>query len=169
MERRLYFLIPDRIQALAVVDDLVRHGINIDHMHAIGDRHTRMDGLPAAPGRGSGARTSRLRTLTWKANTLCFAVAAVATVLAPVFVGLSWWLLTPVVVMTVNFLIGLYLNNTCNRELSVFRDVVAHGEILLLVDVPEPRASEVETEIQRQHPESASSLHPDPNARAMGL
>ena len=169
MERRLYFLIPDRIHAIAVVDDLVRNGIDIDHMHAIGDRHTRMDGLPGAPGRGSRAKTSPLRRLIWNANTISFAVAAVATVLAPVFLGLSWWLLTPVALMCVNFLTGLYLNNASNKELNVFRDAVAHGEILLIVNVPEPRATEVEAEIHRQHPEATSSASPGWSARAIGL
>ena len=78
MERRLYFLIPDRAQALAVVDDLVGHGIDIDHMHAIGDQHTRMDGLPGIPTRGSRSGTSSLQQLAWTANTVCFAVAVVA-------------------------------------------------------------------------------------------
>ena len=168
MERRLYFLIPDRAQALAVVDDLVGHGIDIDHMHAIGDQHTRMDGLPGVPARGSRTGTSSVQQLAWNANTVCFAVAVVATFLAPVFVGLSWWLLLPVAIMAANFLTGLYLNSTVNKELNEFRDAVAHGEILLVVDVPEPRAHEVEEEIQRHHPAATSSTSPDWDAHAIG-
>jgi hypothetical protein len=169
MERRLYFLIPDRRQALDVVDDLVRHGIDIDHMHAIGDRHTRMDGLPGAPRRGARNKITPLQRLIWKANTLCFATAVVATFLAPVYVGLSWWLLLPVPVMTVNFMIALYLNNAANKELSVFRDALAHGEILLVVDVPDTRAAEVEQGIRQLHPQATRSTPPGLDAQTSGL
>lgn len=169
MARRLYFLIPDRLEALAVVDDLVKHGVGIDRIHAIGDRHTRMDGLPGAPERGPRNNSSPLRQLIWNANTVCFAIAVVATVLAPVYVGLSWWLLLPVATMTVNFLTGLYLNNSANKELNEFRDTVAHGEILLSVEIPENRAAEIEQDIQRQHPQAASSLSPDWERQAITL
>jgi hypothetical protein len=169
MERRLYFLIPDRIQALAVVDDLVRHGIGIDHLYAIGDRQTRMDGLPGAPRRGSRNNISPLQRLIWKANTLCFAGAVIATFLTPIFIGLSWWLLLPVAIMVVNFMTGLYLNNTANNELGVFRDALAHGEILLIVTVPATRAAEVERDIQRHHPQATHSTPPGVHADVIGL
>jgi hypothetical protein len=164
VERRLYFLIPDRAHALAVVDDLVNHGIDIEHMRAIGDRHTRMDGLPGACACTANAATTRLQRLIWNANTTCFAAALVATILVPVFTGLSWWLLLPAGVMSANFMTGLYLNNASGNELNEFRDAVAHGEIVLIVDVPETRAAAVEHEIQLHHPEAASRW-----AQATGL
>ena len=169
MERRLYFLIPDRAHAIAVVDDLVQHGIGIDRIQAVGDRYTRMDGLPGASGRGDRASASRLQQLIWNVNTLSFATALVATVLAPVFIGLSWWLLLPVVIMTANFLTGLYLNNASSKELNVFRDAVSHGEILLVVDIPEIRAVEVDREIRHNHPEATSSTQPAWDAQAVGM
>jgi len=169
MERRLYFLIPDRAQALDVVDDLVRHGIDIEHMHAIGDQRTRMDGLPGASVRGSNAATTRLQQLIWIANTTSFAIALVATVLVPVFIGASWWLLLPVGIMSANFLTGLYLNTASNKGLSEFRDIVAHGEILLVVDVPELRATEVEEDIQRHYPEASIGNSPTWMAHATNL
>ncbi|HUT41008.1 MAG TPA: hypothetical protein VM011_06650 [Gammaproteobacteria bacterium] len=168
MEKRLYFLIPDRAQALAVVDNLVGQGIGIDNIHAIGDQHTRMDGLPGTRGRGSPAGISSAQQLAWNANTICFAIAVVATFLAPVFVGLSGWLLLPVVIMAANFLTGFYLNSAANKELNEFRDAVAHGEILLVADVPELRVIEVEQEIQRHHPAATSSASPDWDAHAIG-
>jgi hypothetical protein len=169
MERRLYFLIPDRAQALDVVDDLVKHGIDIEHMHAIGDQRTRMDGLPGASVRSSNVATTRLQGLIWIANTTVFAIAVVAMVLAPVFIGASWWLLLPLGIMSANFLTGLYLNNASNKELHEFRDVVAHGEILLVVDAPEPRATEVEQDIQRHYPEAATGNTPAWGAHATTL
>ncbi|MEZ5542555.1 MAG: hypothetical protein R3F42_10995 [Pseudomonadota bacterium] len=159
MDRRLYYLIPDRRQAIAVVDDLVQHGIGIDRINAVADRHTRMDGLPGAPAR-EARRPGTLQKALWNANTVCFAIALVATVLAPAFVGLSWWLLLPIVTMVVNFLTGLYLNSIAHKELSEFRDVVAHGEILLVVDIPEQRVAEIEQDIRQHHPRATSNLRP---------
>jgi len=163
-ERRLYFLIPDRAHALVVVDDLISHGIDIEHMRAVGDRHTRMDGLPGVSTRGAAAATTRLQRLIWNTNTTCFAAALVATILVPVFTGLSWWLLLPAGAMCVNFMTGLYLNTASSTELNEFRDALAHGEILLIVDVPETRAARVEQEIQLHHPEATSRW-----AQATGL
>jgi len=166
MDRRLYFLIPDRAEALTVVDDLIRSGIDIDHMQAIGDQHTRMDGLPTAAGRHGHAAGPGQR-VAWTANTVCFAIAVVATILAPAFIGLSWWLLLPIGIMAANFLTGLYLNSATSKELNLFRDALAHGEILLIVDVPETRATEVERDIQRHHPHAATS--DGWSSHAMGL
>jgi len=169
VERRLYFLIPDRAHALDVVDDLVKQGIDIAHIHAVADQHTRMDGLPGASSHNARTRNSRGRQLSWQINTACFVIALVAAILAPVFTGLSWWLLLPVGVMSVNFLTGLYLNNATNSYRSEFRDALAHGEILLLVDVPVLRAFEVEQDIQRQHPEATRSGIADWGTQAISL
>lgn len=169
MKQRLYFLVPDRAHALAVVDDLVSQGIGIDHLHAVADRHTRMDGLPGAPTRGAHPSISSVRQLAWHANTLSFAIAVVATVLAPLFVGLSWWLLLPVAIMAANFLTGFYLNNSSNKELNEFRDMVAHGEILLVADVPDTQAVEVHHKIQRRHPQATSSGTASPNAQVVRI
>jgi hypothetical protein len=168
MQRRLYFLIPDREQAIAVVDDLVKNGIGIDRMCAMGDRKTRMDGLPGAIACTPRALATPLQLLIWNANTVSFSIALTATVLVPVFIGLSWWLLLPVAIMTVNFLTGLYLNTATNQELDHFRGAVAQGEIMLAVDVPEASALDIEREIHLQHPAATSSRR-DRETRAMGL
>lgn len=154
MNRRLYFLIPDRTHALAVVDDLVAHGIDIEHMHAIGDRRTRLDGLPNATPRQRRDSASRLEKILWNCNLACFVLALVATLITPIFIGLSWWLLLPITVMAANFLAGVRFTNIPNTHLGEFRDALAHGEILLLVDVPETRVAEVEDDIHHQHPEA---------------
>lgn len=169
MDRRLYFLIPDRNQALAVVDDLVKQGVGIDRMLALGDRQTRMDGLPGATACTPRALATRTQHLIWNANTMSFAIALIATVLAPVFIGLSWWLMLPVAVMTANFLTGFYLNTTANQELEQFRDAMAQGEIMLAVDVPVARALDLEREIRQHHPATSSGFRRDQDIQAVGL
>ena len=72
----------------------------------------------------------------------------------PLLTGLQWWLLLPVGIMTANFLLGLKVINTPNAHLGEFRDALSHGEVLLLVDVPETRVQEVGNDIHQQHPEA---------------
>jgi hypothetical protein len=154
MNRRLYFLIPDRAHALVVVEDLVRHGIDIDHMHAVGDRRTRLDGLPNASQRQKNDSGGRLEKLLWNCNLTCFFIALATAVTMPLLTGPQWWLLIPVGIMAANFLLGLKAINTPNAHLGEFRDALSHGEILLLVDIPETRVHEVSHDIHHQHPEA---------------
>jgi hypothetical protein len=155
MDRRLYFLIPDRQHALAVVDDLIEHGIDREHMHALGDKRTRLDGLPTASLRQRNDTAQRLEKICWNANLASFALALIALIVLSVLYGLNWWLLVPVAIMVTNFMVGLHFTNVPNTHLGEFRDALAHGEILLIVDVPESRVAEVEKDIHHHHPEAA--------------
>jgi hypothetical protein len=154
MNRRLYFLIPDRIHALAVVEDLVRNGVDVNHMHAVGDRRTRLDGLPGASARQQNDSASRLEKLLWNSNLACFCLALVSALVMPILIGMHWWLLLPVAIMAANFLAGIKIINTPNTHLGEFRDALSHGEILLMVDVPEVQVSEVEHKVHHHHPEA---------------
>lgn len=154
MNRRLYFLIPDRTHALAVVEDLVKNGIDIQHMHAVADRRTRLDGLPHASRRQRRDSASRVENCLWNCNLASFGLAFVATLILPIFIGLSWWLLLPIGIMAANFFAGLHFISVPNTHLGEFRDALAHGEILLMVDVPEKQVAEVESEIHQHHPEA---------------
>ena len=51
MNRRLYFLIPDRAHALSVVDELASEGIGTGNMHALGGQGKQLDGLPGTSSR----------------------------------------------------------------------------------------------------------------------
>ncbi|MGB5260860.1 MAG: hypothetical protein WBO34_10100 [Gammaproteobacteria bacterium] len=154
MDRRLYFLIPDRQHALVVVDELAEQGIDLKHMHALGDKRTRLDGLPNATLRQKNDTAQRVEKIFWNTNLASFALALIALIVLPVLYGLSGWLLIPVSIMLINFMMGLHFTNVPNTHLGEFRDALAHGEILLMVDVPESRVAEVETDIQHHHPEA---------------
>jgi hypothetical protein len=154
MNRRLYFLIPDRPHALAVVEDLVKNGIDIEQMHAVGDRRTRLDDLPNASLRQRRDSASRVEKILWNANLACFSLALIATLIIPIFHGMSWWLLLPIGIMAANFMVGLQFTSVPNTHLGEFRDALAHGEILLMVDVPEARVAEVGDNIHNNHPEA---------------
>ena len=97
MNRRLYFLIPDRTHALSVVDELAHEGIGIENMHALGGQSKQLDGLPSS---------------------------------------------------------SLRQYNDAAGHLDEFRDAMAHGEILLMVDVPEQQVADIENLVHHHHPEA---------------
>lgn len=158
MDRRLYFLIPDRQHALSVVAELVEQGIDRKHIHALGDPRTRLDGLPTASLRQKNGSAKRIEKTCWNINMASFALALIALIVLPAVHGPSWWLLAPAAIMVGNFMFGLHLSSIPNNHLGEFRDALAHGEILLLVDVAEAQVADVETNIHQQYPEAAFGL-----------
>ena len=155
MNRRLYFLLPDRAHALLVVDELNRSGIKTEYIHALGDRRTRLDGLPASTLRQARDSASRLEKILWNANLVSFAIALCVFIAMVLTMNWSWWLLVPVVILVANFLAGLSFTSLPNTHLGEFQDALAHGEILLMVDVPESQVATVEAQVHHQHPEAA--------------
>ena len=60
----------------------------------------------------------------------------------------------PIVIMAANFLIGARFAHLPNTHLDEFRDALAHGETLLMVDVVEDRVAELEKRVHQHHPEA---------------
>ena len=156
MYRRLYFLVPGRAQALSVIEDLSRQGIHPECIHALADKRTRTDGLPQATMRQKNDASARLERALWHANVISFALAFGCLVFLLITQHLNWWLLLPTSVMATNFIAGLKFSNMPSTHLGEFRDALAHGEILLLVDVPESRVTRIEHSVHHTHPETAS-------------
>jgi hypothetical protein len=154
MNRRLYFLLPDRAHALLVVDELNKSGIKTEHIHALGDRRTRLDGLPTSTLRQARDTASRLEKILWNANLISFAIALCVFIAMVLTMNWSWWLLVPVVILVTNFLAGLRFTSLPNTHLGEFQDALTHGEILLMVDVPESQVATVEAQVHHQHPEA---------------
>jgi hypothetical protein len=155
MERRLYFLLPDRAHALLVVEGLNKSGISSEYIHALGDRRTRLDGLPASTLRQARDSASRLEKFLWNANLVSFALALCVFISLILTLNWNWWLLIPFVIMAANVLAGLSFTSLPNIHLGEFQDALAHGEILLMVDVRETEVAKVEQQVHHQHPEAA--------------
>lgn len=157
MDRRLYFLLPDRAHALKVVEELETGGIPSENISALGDRRTRLDGLPTTTAHCQvSKRGRRLERILWNANLASFALALCVFVVLILSVHWNWWLAAPLVVMVINFFIGLSLCNRPNTHLGEFQDALAHGEILLMIDVPENKVARVEQQVHDHHPEATT-------------
>ena len=156
MNRRLYFLLPDKAHAEAVVDELVHEGITTGHIHALGNRQTSLDGLPIASLRQTNDAASHIETYLWNANLLSFIIALSILLIMLFTAGWSLWLLAPAALMLANFLAGWRFTRLPNTHLGEFRDALSHGEILLMVDVTETRVAAVEAQVHRHHPEATA-------------
>ena len=67
----------------------------------------------------------------------------------------AWWLL-PVAVMASTLFLGERFSHLPNVHTDAFREALAHGEILLMVDVPPDHVHEVANRMQRHHPEAVA-------------
>jgi hypothetical protein len=138
------------------VDELVSEGIHTRNMHALGNRNTRLDGLPASSLRQTNDAAGHLETFLWNANLISFTLALFILLVMLVTTGWNLWLLAPATLMAANFVAGLRFTRLPNTHLGEFRDALAHGEILLMVDVSETRVAEVEEQVLRHHPEAVA-------------
>lgn len=154
MNRRLYFLLPDRAHALSVVEELASEGISIENMHALGGQGQQLDGLPDSTLRQHNDTAAHLESFLWNANLISFVVALGIFFILLATTGWSLWLLVPVTIMMANFLAGLRFTRLPNTHLDEFRDAMAHGEILLMVDVPEQQVADIENLVHHHHPEA---------------
>jgi hypothetical protein len=154
VNRRLYFLIPDRAHALSVVDELVNEGVAIRNMHTLGGKGKELDGLPAASGRQYNDTADHLESFLWNANLMSFFVALGIFFTLLLTTGWNLWLLVPAVIMMANFTAGLRFTRLPNTHLGEFREALRHGEILLMVDVPEGQVADIENLVRHHHPET---------------
>lgn len=154
MKRRLYLLFPDTRCARVAADDLVWHGIGKRHIHAIARAGVALDGVPVATLRQQRDLLHHLERLWWNINLVLFFGAGLGLVLALLQDAPLWaWFMAALMVATL--VLGVLETNLPDVGIAALRDALRHGEVLLLVDVPEQRVAEIENYIRGRHPEVA--------------
>jgi len=118
MHRRLYFLVPGRVDTLSGIAELSRQGINPQCIHTLADKRTRTDGLPQTPDRQNNDAESRLKKALWNGNPISFALALGLLIFLLITQNLNWWLLLPTCVLAVNFIAGLKFSNLPGTRLG---------------------------------------------------
>ncbi|MCG6866650.1 MAG: DUF805 domain-containing protein [Thiogranum sp.] len=155
MNERLYFLLPDREHTLRVVNELAEKGFDPRQMHTLAGRGLSTEGLPASNTRQRENFAGRVEFWTWRANLALFFFAAVALVIMA-FQQAGLWILLPLAVMLATLVPGNRFARVPNVHLQEFRDALRHGEILLMIDVPQQRVDEVEYRVHARHPEAVA-------------
>lgn len=154
MWRRIYFSFPRAEQARRSVAELERAGIARDRIHTIAKPGVDVAGLPIANEAQRSDRTWFWERVYWHGNLVLFALALAAAVLA-IYAGSPWWTIVAAVVAIASLVIGQrFAAKVPHVHLSELRVPFAHGEVLLLVDVPRSRVREIEQLVSRHHPEA---------------
>lgn len=155
MLRRLFFLLPDTDHAGYVVDELQKRGVPGRRIHAIGN-NADLGSLPVATERQKKDAKFRLEWFVWNTNLMLFFVGMVVFI-ASLVMGSVIWAAISLFMMLLTFIAGeQFAVKVPDVHLTEFTDALAHGEILLMVDVPAHRVAEIENYVHSHHPEAAN-------------
>ena len=153
MLRRLYFLFPDEKHAQCVADSLIIRKIPKHSMHAIA-QGVKLTTLPEATERQKNDTVTHVERFLWSANLLLFVMALIMLLVS--MATAEWlWSGTYIVLMLITFAAGkLFIEHVPNDHLTEFTSALSHGEILLMVDVPIYRVTEIVNYVEHHHPEA---------------
>lgn len=151
--RRLYLLVPDLAHAQAAVRDLMSNHVNRQHIHAIARQGVDLGDLPAATPRQRGDFAARLERWLWDINLAVFFVSL--AVIAAALWSADWaWAVGATLVATATVYLGYrFARQVPHTHVEDCKTPLRHGEILLLVDLPRWRVTEVERRLRARHPE----------------
>jgi len=154
MLRRLYFMIPDESQAMQAVADVETVGVDRNHVHALPGRGATLTHLPLATERQRRDDAWHLESLVWTTNMALFGLALLGLLVSLYLRSLAGSA-AAAAIMVLTFAAGTWFAvRVPDTHLSEFRGALAHGEILLMVDVPKAKVFDVEEIIRRRHPEA---------------
>ncbi len=151
MKRRLYFLFPDAAQARTAVTDLPSHGIGKRHIHAVARAGVDLEGLPRASEWQRRDLLHQLERIWWNTNLAVFFLALLGLLIG-VLDAAPAWSVAMLAVMIATLVLGVLETGLPNVGLDELRDALRHGEVLLLVDVPEERVADTENFLHSRHP-----------------
>jgi len=154
MLRRLFFLFPDVHHTRQVVDELRNVSVDQSRLHAMARPGIDLSMLPASTSQQKSDRVWFLEQLFWYGNLGLFALA-----LTGLFISLYWghpiWSLFAIVVVFATFIAGeRFAVMLPHAHLDEVHGALAHGEILLMVDVPKQRIPEINELVLKHHPEA---------------
>ena len=150
--RRLYFLLPDVSHARNVVKELLTIGLDDKHIHTMAKKNVDLEDLPRATLRQRRDTLHAIEDWFWKINLAVFFVALL--ILIWTLTDLSRLSILMLLIMAVTFIGGYVWAQVPDTHIREFRPEMSHGEILLMIDVPEQHLFEVEERIHRRHPEA---------------
>ena len=153
MTRRLYFLFPKVEHARRVVEELKQAGIDKAHVHAMARADIDISSLPVATPQQKNDKVWFVERLFWNGNLAVFGLALIGLLIS-LYWGFSVWSGLAIVVLLVTFIAGeRFAVKVPHAHLNEVKGALAHGEILLMVDIPKQRITEVNDLVYRRHPE----------------
>ncbi len=156
--QRLYFLVPDVGLARNIIDELLDHDVPERQIHVVARDHDALEAaeLPEAGLLDESEFIPALeRGLAFGGATgLLAGITALTFPPAGLVLGGGAILATSVLGAGVGaWIAGMVGASLPNTQLDRFQDALDAGQILMLVDVPKPRAEAIAELIRSQHPE----------------
>lgn len=154
MKRQLYYLLPDAEHTQQVCEDLQALGIEQEHLHAVMHEKSAIKNIRDVHSSHDKDRDFFVEWFLWRLNLSVFVLALL------VFIGLailmpSYYMLIPVMIMLMTFLIGLYFSlRVPDVHWNEFSSAIQHGEVLLIVDTPVTEMQYIDHQIHQRHPEA---------------
>ncbi len=159
MRRRLYFLLPDVSSARRILDEMLLARIEVGHIHFLARRDTLPADLPEA--------NVLQKTDLVHGAQLGVVVGAVAGGLGGLLAvayppdGMSVQLVIVLVGGVAGALLGAWISSMAasalpNTKLNAFHLDIEQGRVLLMVDVPMSRVTEISRLVENRHPEAIS-------------
>jgi hypothetical protein len=157
MRRRLYFLLPDVESASRTADDLLLARIEDRHMHFLARRGTDLGELHEANyllktdlvhGAGIGLLLGALGGLILGALIVAYPPQGTRPELVAVLIA-----------AVIGAVLGAWMASMAaaavpNSRLKAFHDEIARGKVLLMVDVPYGRVTQIRDVVLSRHPEA---------------
>jgi hypothetical protein len=153
--RRLYFVLPDRLRAAAVAQELLDSGIPMRRIAfaSLNPRLAPLAGITVqSPDNDPGARLERS---LWNLNLGLFFAALAGLIVLLIAQASLFWLALPVLIMLASFIAGERFTHVPDTHLQEFASALRHGEVVLMVSVPPQRVAEIEARVHRHHPDAA--------------
>ncbi|BAW80720.1 hypothetical conserved protein [Candidatus Nitrosoglobus terrae] len=153
--RRLYFLIPNVENARKVVDKLLLARVEERHMHAVAKEGIPMEGLPEARFIDTGDLIPALAR-----GGAIGAVTGAVTGFVAVYFSRHEIILDINTVVLVAALAGVFVGglaasiigmDTPNSRITRFKQAIAEGQILMMVDVPKNKVDIISDLMKSDH------------------
>jgi len=153
----MFFLLADEARGSALVADLGSAGIAREQLHAVTGGGRILQQFPPATAREQRDIGWRLQRWVWAAILALLALTALGLALA-LYTGHTLAAVAAAGVLVAAVAIGVMLvYRLPDTHLGEFNIALGHGDIVLMVDVPKRRVTEIAQLVRRRHPEAEAS------------
>ena len=159
MRKRLYFMLPDFESARSMLNEMLLARIEERHIHFLAKRGTLPADLPEA---SVLQKTDMVHgaELGLVIGGAVGALGGIVVVLMPP-AGVSLQLVTILLTALFGGFFGVWVSSMIgtqvpNSRLKIFQADIERGQVLMMVDVPLGKVSDIRELVRRRHPEAIS-------------